>query len=364
MTLFRTTSIAALLAASLLPLPAFAVDGTPGGDDLGDNGLVPVIANGGDATEGGTGGAGGHIVIVTTGPTTGVSATANGGAGGDTAGTDNPGTGGAGGTIVISLDTNTLGDVDAIALGGRPGSDSVDTGVVGTGGAGGNIIIAVNTSVVGHVLGAAYSGGSGGAGGHVLIGISAPVLGSVAGVVFDGTDHSTGGVEVDLRDGAEVGGTITASSQLVASKLSFQMKVDTKADYAQARQVLKAAIPGASGTVTINGHTYSWQGFQTVEDLLTFIGKVMSENPAPARSNYLHCLPGGKVIAYRTGPDSETFNAKNPTGGAFFHVGNVSGSTFTSTNPLGWTVSVATVHHKTTAQVLDGSGAVVATCSL
>jgi hypothetical protein len=118
------------------------------------------------------------------------------------------------------------------------------------------------------------------------------------------------------------------------------------------------------GSVVINGSTYSWMGDFTIVDQLTLIAVLIRANSGttgvPARPDYLNCKPGG-VKAIDKG-EVITLNAKGPNG--WFHVGDLVGGTFASTNVSGWTVTVEGKGRKQVAKVWDGDGELVSTCKL
>ena len=360
----RIALAALMVVASFVTMPVIAADGTAGINANG-NGTGPVDVSGGDATDGGTGGQGGNTAVATTQAINGpISVKADGGAGGDTTSAGAAGTGGNAGNIALSVNNPVNGEVFAAADGGHGGTNS-GTGSDGTGGSGGNVAIDINAPVNGDVVAVAAAGKSASTGtaGNVSITVAAPVAGGVNASVFDGGDQSTGSVVVTLKDGASVGTTIQVNPEVVDSTLAFNMTISNKAAFDAANAAL-ASASADSGTATINGQTFTWQGFKTIQDLLSFIGQMEAnrarQGSVMADTRYLACRPG-TVIAYRA-LTGIVFNAKEPDSKAFFHVGDMDGDAFKSANPLGWTVAFTAAKPRSTYQVLDKAGGVVASC--
>ncbi len=342
--LLASASISLLSALSLSA--AAAADGANGGTvdvtlTYATGGDVDSSGGPGDPgnlnTPSGDGGQGGHVTAHNDEEIDTIDITVDGGHGGDGAQIVPGGTGGAGGTIDLTVNGRVDHGIVLSAKGGEGGNGSAD----GPGGAGGTINVTINAQV-----GNAH--------------VDAPSVLANAGAGQNSLG-SNGQIVITLETGAVLEGPVkTVGTQY--STLRFAMTVKSRADLEAARAYLADANNTSSGTVVINGNTYSWLGIGQLVDLLRTAGTSFGATAA-VTSDYLHCLPGGKVIAIKQG-DAVVFNARNPDGGAYFRVGAVSATTFVSANPLGWTVSLVSDHHKTTAQVLDGTGALVATCKL
>ena len=83
-----------------------------------------------------------------------------------------------------------------------------------------------------------------------------------------------GTVNVTLNDGAKVGGTIASLQGTATSTLTFAMTVSSQAD----KNALSTALSsqGSTGSVVVNGNTYSWSGFGNLQNLLKVVAQQAS----------------------------------------------------------------------------------------
>jgi hypothetical protein len=177
-----------------------------------------------------------------------------------------PGLTGGNDTIIINGSASRVqGDSD-----GEGGDDEiVINGTVGgnvdgdfTNGDGGNDTITIS----GTVGGAVYGDDVGSNGGDDTIIISGSVGGDVAG--DDGIGLSGGDDYVELQDGATIGGTIYGNGG--TDTLSFRFSV-AACDYSALAKTISQNA--SSGSMTINGNTYDWDGFEELSDLLQVVGQ-------------------------------------------------------------------------------------------
>lgn len=285
--------------------------------------LASVQADGGDGGAGtgtGNGGEGGDATGDTTidgGYTPLVSSIVQGGNGGCSC----DGSPGNGGSASVTATVNGEALVIGIAsLGGAGGSGYTD--VNGADGGSSSVILTVNAPVYGGIGVAGVGGdggdsagiGSGGNGGDstVTLSISSVVGGDVEALAAggyggiddgDGGDDGLGILSIVLANGAVVNGMIfgnNADSDL--SSLTFQLETDNEDEYNAALNDLVNAN-GGSGSITIKGHTYTWNGF---DELINLIRLIRSGLPLDDRINgydlaapdALYCTVGGGVSAW------------------------------------------------------------------
>jgi hypothetical protein len=412
-------------------LPCNGGNGTEGGSgptgNDGDDRTVTILApvdgdvrvssNGGQGGTGGRGGDGqdgGSAVMITQWGMNG----GNGGKGGK------GGTGGNGGSIDLAIDAAVGGDIVVSAAGGQGG----DGGRGGNGGNGGNGHAAYTFNggyydgAGGGSGGNGHVGGMGGDGGACAFApcVSGPgglggdgvaqagsggtsggtVSGATEGVAYGpgsilavdtftgakGADGNAGSVaatvnaavggKVDLtarqvallvNQGGEIGGPISAIGAETAS-LTFHLDVSNPDDYATASNLLGDQANAASGTITVDGRTYTWSGFTELINQLTLLEvtevtiHLSSSGPSTLDAPlYLRCKP--RAVTAFVKDDVITITAKrlDDVAGSF-GVGTLASGRFKSSNPLGWTAKMSAEKKHVTVLVLDGAGDTVATC--
>ncbi|RYE08407.1 MAG: hypothetical protein EOP22_13610 [Hyphomicrobiales bacterium] len=326
-------------------LPAVGADGGKGG-------------NGGFGGLGGAGGAGGTIDLLVTDDVTGdITLSARGGEGGVGGAGGQGGDGGQGGHAWTLM---------AVVRGGD-GADGGDGATAGAGGFFGTAVISREGSgpypsgqngavgQPGQALPEQYNGADGvdGAGGSITLMLNAGVGGDVS------ANAGTGSVRVTLHTGAAVGGTISAN-EAAQSALRFAMTVNTQAEYRAARAALRDA-DALSGSITINGQTYSWTGFDQLVQALVFAGVRSSGDSDRGLPTYLSCSPRA-VTAFYKDAGIQLIASRTADRGAF-RIGTVVDQGFTSQNDAGWTVRFDDAGKGIRFDVLDRSGSVAATCS-
>lgn len=302
----RTLMLGAVLFGISLT-PVFAETATANGETI-ENGTGPQDESTGDdgtdgsaGENGGNGGNGGNVTSVAPGSSSsnndGVSAVSGGGIGG-TGGVavegesmcfgecggegalpgGDGGNGGNGGTVDLTLTGTSYGNVTAGSYGGAAGQAADDlTASQAKGGDAGDVTIEIATTgiVDGNVIAQSRGGKSnmtdgstGGQGGDVTVTISGTVYGHVSAERTSDEQVATGTIKVVI-DGGLVTGTISASTAN-ASSLSFIFDVADRQEFQAATAALTG--PAAGGQVTINSHTYTWEGFGTLVDLLRYVG--------------------------------------------------------------------------------------------
>lgn len=308
---------------------------------------------GGNGGVGGTGGAGGNAGSITLSVdqdvSGGVILSATGGTGGQGGAGGAGGKGGSGGSASAYY-------ADATSGTGGDGGDGADAGSPGPEGffaaANGGSAFLGNTGIAGQSLPEQYRGdvGEDGAGGTITVALNAAVGGDVT------ADAGDGRISVTLNNGASVGGTISAN-EAASSVLRFAMTVRSKAEYNRAKAQLGAAS-AMSGTITINGRSYSWSGFDQLIDALTLAGLRKKLNSAAP--DYLSCSPR-LVTAFVKDGVIEIVARRTAEAGAF-RIGRIAGGGFVSQNSIGWTARLIEVARGLGFEVLDRSGEVVSTC--
>lgn len=379
MSALRPVVLSALLASIfVMPLPVLAADGSDGGISQNNTGADVSGGRGDDGTAvdpPGNGGKGGINQSVPSGPVGTVAANASGGDGGDadSGSLDPGGAGGAGGIIQIVTPYAVDGNIVANASGGNGGKAGLlGASGGGVGGAGGIVQIVTEAPTRGGIV-ADVSGGDGGdssvpaldgAGGRggsaqVVVISNLGEFGRGQSIFIDasggsGATMGAGGiVQVSIGRDVVVPGSIVETGASMAT-LSVSGNVKGVKLYMRDEKLL--ASGATSGRIALSGSRgYSFEGF-TVSADLKLIHKTSEWHPSAV--SYLSCRPG-TIIAIDQG-GTIVFNAKNPDGGKFFHVGNLVNGAFASANPLGWTVAVS----GKSAQIMDGKGTLVATCKL
>ncbi|RYE08404.1 MAG: hypothetical protein EOP22_13595 [Hyphomicrobiales bacterium] len=170
----------------------------------------------------------------------------------------------------------------------------------------------------------------------------------------------TGSVRVTLHTGASVGGTISAN-EAANSALRFAMTVNSHADYKAAKAYLGDAANALSGSITINGQTYSWTGFDQLVQALVFAGVRSSGDSDRGLPTYLSCSPRA-VTAFYKDAGIQLIASRTADRGAF-RIGTVVGQGFTSQNDAGWTVRLDDAAKGIRFDVLDTAGGLAATCT-
>lgn len=244
---------------------------TPAGGDLGGD-----AGDGGDAGFGGNGGDGGDVDLTVNGQVGANIIVAS--SGGDGGATGNGGNGGEGGDNPSQL----IFDGE-----GGNGGDGVVPGEGGTGfpnGVNGNEITDPPTT--------------NGGGGDIAITINNSVGGSVK------ASTSGGDVTVTLNDGATVGGSIDGGGgddpeDSGTSTLIFNLQTEDEAEFEAAAATL--GLQGSSGSIIVNGQTYTWANFDALVDNLYLIIReaeargeavdiVINVDPPPS------CAPAGTAL--------------------------------------------------------------------
>ncbi|MEQ1769987.1 MAG: hypothetical protein ABL879_09120 [Devosia sp.] len=316
------------------------------GADGGDGTLVTAPANGGD---------GGVQAIVVPQVEGDVLIDLRGGTGGN-ADPSGPfvqgGAGGEGGIAAIAVTGPIAGGLSIDLSGGDAGLD-VDGGRTANGGAGGVMALSVASDIgklpSGESIRIDLSAGRGGAvtGGIVALSVQdATLRGGI--LVVDPEVISIG-----ISDSA-VRGKIAVTGADVSVLSWVDVTIDKKA--------LKAILANTgSGKGVINGARVSWEGFSSVTignyTLLVPDRRETASQQTPPR---LGCNPGG-VSALVEG-ETVVFNARGESG--WFHVGDLVGDTFSSSNHSGWTVTVEAGGKEHLAKVWNGSAELVSTCRL
>jgi hypothetical protein len=316
-------------------------------------------------------GEGGWIVIDTMAGSPGILRNGPGGSFGGFGG------GGVSGNIEADID----GSVDGISLqsAGFHSSGDVTATVAGSAG-----WINVYTGT----FASSYFKATGPAG-DVTLSLEGTVSNDVS-VASYGTAPGT--VHVTLADGAVVDGTIinwssnaeaivNGSWNRISSNgvLTFAMSVQTQAEYDEIASVLGSS--GASGTATVNGHVYSWEGFDTLENLIRVIEQ---QHPGEAitvtigsdrtgepfglkRKASQAALPvpkcdSNRIIPVRLKDGRIQLNLK-PTGGRRFLFGWIDAGTFTPTVP-DYAVKMHPAGNRQVLQIAAPDGTRFATCTI
>jgi len=287
-----------LLGLSLAP--ALAAPAAVDGPDI-EAGTGPTDESGGeDGRDGATGengsrgGTGGNVTSVVGSSHTEVNAGSvggNGGHGGDAfADHDHPmpagngGNGGNGGNIDLTLTGEVTGIVRGRSLGGNAGAGGqgaegadggqpMPDGSAGEAGKGGNVTITIADTAT--VTGTVYAVSSGGVAngtheataGDITVTVSGVVNGSIHAKSGENA-HTAGTINVVLSGGV-VTGVISADAN-ATSKLTFDFDVADQAEFNAANTALTGSA--AEGTVTINGKGYNWAGFDSLVNLLRYVG--------------------------------------------------------------------------------------------
>jgi hypothetical protein len=196
---------------------------------------------------------------------------------------------------------------------------------------------------------------------------------------------------VTLADGAIVDGTImnwssnadvfNGSWNRISSNgvLTFAMSVQTQAEYDEIAAVLGSA--GANGTATVNGHVYSWEGFDTLENLIRVIeqqhpGEAITVTIGSDRTGEPFglkrkvgqpALPAPKcdsnrVIPVRLKDGRIQLNLK-PTSGRRFLYGWLDAGIFTPT-VRDYAVAMHTAGNRQVLQIAAPDGTRFATCTI
>jgi hypothetical protein len=374
--------------------------------------------NGGHGDEtGGAGGNGGTVNFIMTGQVgDNVDASSYGGAGGNS-NSGNGSLGGSGGDVSLSVSGLIEGHAFALSSGGQ-GQGSTGT----TGGNSGNVelTIAASSRVNGEARGESLAGdaeaggnagtvvvtiagvvtngvvaqsaggegsGAGGDGNDVTVTISGTVIGDVAA---SNSGTTVGEIKVIL-DGGIVTGTITASGG--TSSLKFAFDVSDKSEFNAAAAVLTNPNKAAQGTVTINGALYQWSGFGSLVNALRYVGPAdavvitvtetstsgsSTFDPAPVKT------PGKpKLVAEASLEpvkpeaatcDSPTVRAIRQSDGTVLVVSRSEGKNLVvgtltmgsfkrTANAPNWDVSFVNDGGTQVAQITDGSGHALSSCS-
>jgi hypothetical protein len=233
-----------------------------------------------DSGYAGNGGDGGDVTsVVSQSGSNGVSATSQGGDGGNGYGfieewEGQAGSGGNGGKVDLTLTGTSDGNLTATSQGGDAGWSMNNHYSQATGGTGGEVVVTVATTgvVTGDLIAQSVSGTSMDnvsfsqstepQGGDVTV--------TIAGTVQGNVDTSTNGGTINVvLDGGVVTGVISAYSR-AENALTFSFDVADNDEFKAATATLTGQE--ASGQVKINGHTYSWEGFSTLVDLLRYTG--------------------------------------------------------------------------------------------
>jgi hypothetical protein len=357
---------------------------------------VSIVANGGNGGSGGKGGNGGYggngndlgeAAYSRRGGTGGDGG--NGGQGGQ------GGNGGAGGLIDLTVMGNVTGNIALSAQGGEAGNGGIGgyggrgghgghvrndnrcgPAYGGDGGAGGNghagvwggnggavyptngcdVAVSGQDGQPGQSLGDDLNGSDGdhaGAGGSITVVLNASVGGNLT------ANAGTGTVKVTLNTRASVGGTI-ATNEAADSALRFAMTVNSRSDYMAAKAYLGNEANALSGSISINGQTFTWTGFDQLVDALVLAGVRPSVGGKRGSPAYLQCSPRA-VTAFHKDGGIQLIATRTGERGAF-RIGMVIGKAFISQNRVGWKAVLVDGAKGIRFDVIDGNGVKVATC--
>jgi hypothetical protein len=375
--------------------------GLPGGDVTHDvtaevDGSLVVSTNGGTGGAGGDGGSGGAGGIGTNlaafGSLQRHVVAGDGGEGGNGGRGGAGGSGGAAGDITLDIDAPVLGDVTLSAVGGTGGTagaggnggaggqggdaqanngnatsgDGGDGGDGVVGGAGGptNYAYGSSGSAAGAVgdpgesLGAAAmagAAGTDGADGNIVVAVNSGIGGNL------NANAGTGTIDITLNKGASVGGTIAANVES-SSTLRISMTLSSKSHLRAAERYLGDQANAISGSLTVNGQTFTWVGFDALVAALKFAGvskvDLILDAPTP---HYLSCSPRLVTAFYLD--NAIALVAKQSTEHEAFRIGHIIGeTTFQTQNTGGWTVKFTGEAGNLAFDVVDGKNAKIATC--
>ncbi|RYE07640.1 MAG: hypothetical protein EOP22_17025 [Hyphomicrobiales bacterium] len=183
--------------------------------------------------------------------------------------------------------------------------------------------------------------------------LSADVGGNVS------ADAGTGTVRVTLNTGASVGGVI-AANEAANSALRFAMTVNSRAEYKAAKAYLGDNANALSGSLTINGQTFTWSGFDQLVQTLVLAGVRSSTSSDTGAPLYLACTPRVVTAFYADGAIALVARRTGERGA--FRIGQIMNGAFDSQNTFGWRAALTTAKGQAAFDVLDGTGAKVAAC--
>lgn len=334
----------------------------------------------GTGADGGDGGSAGKVTINVLGPTTGqMSVSSQGGSAGSGAAAG--GVGGQGGDGAdVEVNVAAAGKAGAINITTTAGQDAGPVALgrdAGTAGSGGDIVVKVvgqSGAISAVSTGVDAAGVTPGDGGDVTITITGTVNGAVAA---SSTGSTVGNIKV-VVDGGVVKGVISANPE---ARSTLEIKLDV-ADRGEFNAAAAAFANASGGSVRINGNDYSWSGFDSLSNLLRYVGPndtvvVTIGSPsstgdafsAPTAGPLLatgpvRCLPR-TFTAQRQGDGSVRLISKMVEGDGFFEFGFVRGAAFdASPGTPDWAVNVVTDKRNQHAEITDADGQLLGICVL